>query len=110
MKNDERAELGRRIREAREYRGFSQEDVAAVLGISRSAVSLVESGGRRLDVLEIGKLAKLFGCSIDELTAEPDKRTDASIQMLARAAATLSAEDREEVVRFAQFLGSKRQR
>jgi transcriptional regulator with XRE-family HTH domain len=106
----DRAAIGARLREAREYRGYSQEDVAKYLRVSRSAISLIESGARRLEVLELRKLVKLFECSIEELTEdqpgpaiEPD-----SIKMVARATAALSPEDRAEVLRFAQFLQSRK--
>jgi transcriptional regulator with XRE-family HTH domain len=106
----DRVALGARLKDAREYRGFSQEDVAKGLGVSRSAISLIESGDRRLDTLELKKLATLYECRIEELTGE---REDASaepesIKMVARAAAALSPEDRSEVLRFAQFLQSRK--
>ena len=107
--NKDRKILGATLREAREYRGFSQEEVASYLGLPRSAISLIETGARRLDVLELHKLATLYRCSIQELTgqavsdAEPE-----SVKMVARAAAALSPEDRSEVLRFAQFLQSKK--
>lgn len=106
----DRAELGSRLKDAREYRGFSQEDVANYLGLSRSAVSLIESGSRRLDILELKKLAKLYECSIEELTGElvVPHADLGSIQMVARAAAALSQEDRSEVLRFAQFLQARK--
>ncbi|HJX54801.1 MAG TPA: helix-turn-helix transcriptional regulator [Polyangia bacterium] len=106
----DRATLGARLREAREYQGFSQEDVAKYLGVPRSAISLIETGARGLDILELKKLATLYDCSLEDLTgaqpgqpAEPD-----SIKMVARAAAALSAEDRSEVLRFAQFLQTRK--
>ena len=105
----DRVTLGARLKEMREYRGFSQEDVAQYLGIPRPAVSLMESGARRLDVLEVRKLAALYQCSIDELTGEDAPHVDQqSIGLVARAAAALSPEDRQEVLRFAEFLQSRR--
>ena len=106
----DRAALGARLKEAREYRGFSQEEVAKCLGISRSAISLIETGARRLDILELKKLAKLYESNIEDLTTEqpaPEKEPD-SIKMVARATAALSPEDRSEVLRFAQFLQTRR--
>jgi transcriptional regulator with XRE-family HTH domain len=106
----DRAALGARLKDAREYRGFSQEDVAKYLGVPRSAVSLIESGARGLDILELRKLAKLYDSSIEELTGEqlPQQKDSDSIEMVARAAAALSPEDRSEVLRFAQFLRTRR--
>src|SRR2546427_11803855 len=99
--DSDRAALGARLKDAREYGGFSQEDVAKYLSVPRSAVSLIESGARRLDILELRKLAKLYDCSIEELTGEkPSQKAEPdSIRMVARAAAALSPEDRSEVLR-----------
>ncbi|MFN0008317.1 MAG: helix-turn-helix domain-containing protein [Planctomycetota bacterium] len=106
----DRAALGAQLKEAREYRGFSQEDVAKYLGVPRSAVSLIESGVRRLDILELKKLAKLYECRIEELTGEQQSRATEpdSIKMVARATAALSPEDQSEVLRFAQFLQTRK--
>jgi transcriptional regulator with XRE-family HTH domain len=105
----DRAGLGARLKDAREYRGFSQEDVAKALGISRSAVSLIESAARRLDILELRKLAALYQGRMEELTGEQAQDTDPdSIRLVARAAAALSPEDRSEVLRFAQFLQARK--
>lgn len=105
----DRTALGLRLKEAREYRGFSQEDVAGVLGVSRSAISMIETGARRLDIFELKKLAHLYGCHVAELTGEqPQHDADQeSIKMVARAAAELSPEDRSEVLRFAEFLRNR---
>ena len=106
----DRAALGARLREAREYRGYSQEDVAKYLRISRSAISLIESGTRRLEFLELKKLATLYECSIEELSEDwPGNATQPdSIKLVARATAALAPEDRAEVLRFAQFLQSRK--
>lgn len=113
MKDDtDRVTLGTKLREAREYRGFSQDDVARHLGVPRTAVSLMESGGRRVEALELRQLAKLYECSMDELTGGeisfPPR--DESVQMLARAASALSLDDQREVLRFAEFLRSQKAR
>ena len=111
---DNRVALGVRIKEAREYRGFSQEEVAKYLKVSRSAVSLIESGTRGLDVMELHQLVTLFGCAIEELSGKrvPAANTQLeepeSIKMVARATAALSPEDRSEVLRFVQFLQNKK--
>jgi transcriptional regulator with XRE-family HTH domain len=109
MNDEERTVLGNKLREAREYRGFSQEDIAKYLGIPRSAISLIENGSRRLDVLELQKLARLYKCSLDELTGNQSlgNHRDNSLGMVARATENLSSEDIAEVLRFAQFLKSK---
>ena len=60
VKDEARKTLGERLREAREYLGFSQEEVATYLQVSRSALSNIESGQRKVDALELKKLASLY--------------------------------------------------
>lgn len=55
--------LGRRIRELREVHRLGQQDVANHLGISRSAVSLIEAGKRGISGIELARLAEFFGVS-----------------------------------------------
>jgi transcriptional regulator with XRE-family HTH domain len=108
----DRSSLGDRLREARMYRGFSQEEVAEFVGVPRSSISQIENGQRGIDTLELQKISELFECSIDELVNEvPAPATDSrGIALVARAAARLSASDRQEVLRFARFLQSRRRR
>ena len=50
---NERTEFGRRLKEAREYLELSQDEVARELGIPRTAISLMESGQRKVEALEL---------------------------------------------------------
>ena len=50
-------ELGRRIAEARRVAGLSQDQLGQPLGLDRSAISRIESGGRTVDTLELSRLA-----------------------------------------------------
>ena len=111
IEDKDRATIGARLREAREYRGFSQEEVAKFLRVPRSAISLMETGARRVDVIELKKLAKLYQSSVEDLTgaASGEEVDIGSIKMVARTTAQLSPEDQSEVLRFAQFLRSRRE-
>ena len=101
--------LGTRLREAREYAGFSQEQVAEFLGISRSAISLIEKGSRKVDTIELKRLSKLYQRSMDDLCGQ-GYEAESSISMVARAVADLSEHDRSEVLRFAEFLNQRARR
>ena len=105
----DRSQLGARLKEEREYRGFSQEEIANHLGVSRSAISLMESGSRKVDALELRRLASLYQTSMETLTGtDQEEPEQESVRMVARAAADLSPTDREEVLRFAEFLRSRK--
>ena len=104
-----RETLSTQLKEAREYRGFSQEEVARYLGVPRTAISLIESGSRRVEALELRRLAKLYQTTMETLTGEDQETTEPeSVRLVARAAADLSTTDRDEVLRFVHFLQSRK--
>ena len=55
------AQLGNRLRAARDRRGLSQQAVADALGLPRTAVTNMETGARAVSTLEITKMADLYG-------------------------------------------------
>ncbi len=65
--------LGEKIRKLREDIDFSQESLALKLNLPRPAISQIESGQRKVDSLELEKIAKLFNISVDELLADEIK-------------------------------------
>ena len=62
--------IGQRLRFARESRQITQESAGAVLGLQRSAISLMESGQRQVSTLELTRLAELYGRAI-EMVCQP---------------------------------------
>lgn len=111
-KDDDRKALGERLREAREYLGFSQDQVATFLGVSRSALSLIETGQRKVDALELKKLAGLYKKPVGHFTGEAAEETSfgADVKHLARKVSELSPDDREELGRFADFLRARKRK
>ena len=111
-KDDDRKALGERLREAREYLGFSQDQVATFLGIPRSALSLMETGQRKVDALELKKLAGLYKRPVGYFTGDETEEVSFStdVKHLARKVSELSPDDREELGRFADFLRAKKQK
>jgi transcriptional regulator with XRE-family HTH domain len=107
----DRQVLGERLKEAREYVGLKQDDVAKKLGIPRSALSNIEAGSRKVDAIELARLAKLYQRPVAWFTGEePHDASDetlAEVAHVARAAAALSHQDRQELARFADFLKSR---
>jgi transcriptional regulator with XRE-family HTH domain len=98
----ESQQLATRLREAREYLNLSQQFVADKTGIPRSAVSDIERGVRKVDSLELRKLARLYTYPVGYFLGEEELSDEA--QTFARAVTDLTEDDRAEVVRFAQFL------
>lgn len=104
--DNQRAEMGARLREAREYLGFSQEEVATALGLSRPAITHIEAGNRRVEAIELEKLSKLYGRPVAYFLSgeEENAFADAKVAFAARALQGLSSRDLEEVMRFASYL------
>jgi transcriptional regulator with XRE-family HTH domain len=98
--------MGARLREAREFLGLSQEVVAEALGVPRASVSAMESGRRKVSSLELHDLARLYKRPLeffyDDQAAEAPE--DETAQALFRATRNLTADDREQVLKFAEFL------
>jgi transcriptional regulator with XRE-family HTH domain len=112
VKEDDRKTLGDRLREAREYLGFSQEEVATFLGVSRSALSLMETGQRKVEVMELKKIAGLYKRPVSYFTGEDVEAMafGAGAKHLARKVADLSPDDLDELGRFADFLQARKQK
>jgi transcriptional regulator with XRE-family HTH domain len=98
--------VGQRLRTAREYLNLSQQHVADRTGIPRTALSDVERGARKVDILELRKLGRLYRRPIGYfLDQDPEAAlADHAAAMLARTLSPLSEGDREKVVSFAQYL------
>ncbi|MET0534561.1 MAG: helix-turn-helix transcriptional regulator [Steroidobacter sp.] len=59
--------LGTHISELRKERGMTQAELARTLGVSQQTVFAYELGDRRVSVLMLVKLAKVFGVSVESL-------------------------------------------
>jgi transcriptional regulator with XRE-family HTH domain len=103
-------ELARRLREAREFVNLSQQFVAEQTGIPRSAISDIERGSRRVESLELKRLAKVYRMPVGFfLETSPDNELageaeDPTVKALARATKEMDEESKGEVLRFALFL------
>ena len=60
-------ELIVRLKEARKTAGFTQLEVAERLKKPQSFISKIESGQRRIDVLELKEFAGLYGIDVSQL-------------------------------------------
>ena len=83
-------ELGSRLRQLRETRGYTQEDLAQVLGIPRSAVVHLEAGTRALDSVELMTLSNELGFDPRQLFAENFDAVQDSVTALFRSDAQIA--------------------
>lgn len=97
--------LGRRLKEAREAIGLPQAAVADHLDIPRASVSDIETGRRKVTFLELKQLAALYRRPYSYFSGDDEEEAaEATAQALFRTASELSEDDRQQVLRFAQFL------
>lgn len=79
------AEIGKRIANLRKAKGFSQEEMAKMLKITRPSLAQIELGNRNINATELVGISSILQISIDKLLAakfeEPTilpERTDSS--------------------------------
>lgn len=96
---------GERLVQARERLGFSQDDAANALGVSRAMISYWEAERRRPNDRQLTALARLYktqvGQLLGEVTSEP--RADLA-QVLLRSETDLPNEVRPGLEEFVSFL------
>jgi len=65
----DQAELGQRLKQAREACGLKQEDSAQAMGMVRATVAQIELGNRSVSGLELSRFAHLYARDIREFLA-----------------------------------------
>jgi transcriptional regulator with XRE-family HTH domain len=106
LSDGEATALAERLRDTREYLGLSQQFVAEQTGIPRSAISDIERGVRRVESIELKRFSKVYRYPVDYfLGEEAAEQADAStLTALTRVTTELTEEDRDQVLKFANFL------
>lgn len=61
-----------RISEYRKRNDLTQAELSELLGVSTSCVAQWENGTRTPNIRKLQELAKLFGCTVDDLIVEND--------------------------------------
>jgi transcriptional regulator with XRE-family HTH domain len=60
-------QFGKRLREIRKQKGFSQESLALVCGLDRTYIGSVERGERNISLINIYRIALALGVPAGEL-------------------------------------------
>lgn len=68
--NEDLAKFGRRIRQLRQARGWSQEELAFQVKLDRTYIGGVERGERNISLQNICRLARAFGIEAGDLFKE----------------------------------------
>lgn len=94
--------LGTRLRDARIYLGYTQDQVAGYLGLLRPSISMIEGGQRKVSVQELQKFCTLYKHSTDYFLGR--SAFPGVSARLSGMLEGLDGEDRSELERFAEFL------
>lgn len=93
--------IGENVKKLREERGLTQEDLADMLKITRSAVTMIEANRRKVSSDEVVALCQIFGVSADALLDNEVKEDPSDI--FVRTFNQLSSEDQREVIDMIHF-------
>ena len=94
-------ELGKRLKQAREYLELTQADVAKLIGVSRVVITNIELGTRKVSAEELLKFSKLYGWTMEELLQ--GEKSEDKILAFVRTFEELSKEDQEEIINLIKF-------
>lgn len=93
--------IGMRLRQAREYVGYSQGQVALKFDVHRPTISAIEAGLRTVSITECHLFMKLYKVSFEYVMTGVNPPVPESIIELTKE---LSKTDGDEIVKFAAFL------
>jgi transcriptional regulator with XRE-family HTH domain len=93
-----------RIRGAREYLGFSRDDVNSMLGWAAGRIEDIESGNCTVTGDELRKLSRLYRRPAGWFTGEWEHHPDPDMVRQLNENPRLTEGDREAVLDFAEFL------
>ncbi|MGE5396429.1 MAG: helix-turn-helix domain-containing protein [Chitinophagales bacterium] len=109
-------EIGKKIQQGREEKGYSQEQLARMIGCSQSALSNYEKGKRRLYLSQLEQLAQVLDQPIEYFmetrTTEEHKPgiedQDKDLLRLLNEFYGLNQSERQSVLDFIQFIRWRR--
>jgi len=104
------------ISELRKEKGFSQKELADMLGVAQNTISNWETGTREPDLKTILELCKIFGTSLDAILGDPSlldkteeeiavyKEQSKKIKAFNDFVDLLSAEDLDRVIEMSKIM------
>lgn len=101
-------QIGRRIRQARESIGMSQEELAQELGYNSSAtISNYEGGGRKISIADLQKISNVLGLPLSHLLEEMPVPETGRIQLRAQRVRPAARASLAAFLTFARKNGSR---
>lgn len=106
--------IGKNIKKIREEKSLTQQAIADLIAMHRSNYSRVETGDRDLSIEAVGKIAKFFNMTIDDLVnfegeipnevTFDDKNTIEQMQLIQQ----LDEEDRTTIFKIVETMLTKK--
>jgi transcriptional regulator with XRE-family HTH domain len=94
--------IGSRIKMIREGLGYPQLDLARAIGFeSATAVSLIESGNRRITAEKLDLIAGFLNTTVNFLLGIPEKNIDILVAL--RADVDISGKDKKAIQQFIEL-------
>jgi transcriptional regulator with XRE-family HTH domain len=105
--NEGSKRVGQKLKEEREYRGFSEQEIAEYLSTSQTEIEEIENGQKKIDSERLGRLAELYDVSVSQLRGDQNTGSDEAVKIATRSNHELSETDKNEINRFAEFLKAR---
>lgn len=106
-------DLSKKIKQLREEKGVSPEELATQIGFAKSTVWAYESGKKQISVSHLARLADYFEVSVDKLLDRGERSIDVDLQNLSNITDyNLLLDDkplnRDEIAEAASYIKVKR--
>ncbi len=95
--------IGCNLRDYRQRMGYTQDHVAAFLGVERSTISHYENADREASLVHLSKLADLFGIELEDLS-EPNAINNAANLAFAFRRDGFNEQDLESIASFQKIV------
>lgn len=95
--------IGDNIKEYRKKYGYSQDNIAALLKVDRSLISHYETGTREISLINLRKIADLFGIDIEDMV-KPETVTKELNLAFALRAQGINENDLESIAEFQKVI------
>ncbi|MCA2712044.1 MAG: XRE family transcriptional regulator [Microcystis sp. M015S2] len=98
-------DLGKRLKQAREQRGMTQEAAAKIIEVARTTLVAIEKGERRLKSSELVNLARAYGKSVSDflVLTPPIESFEVQFRSASRRGEAEKTEVQSVILRFQEF-------
>jgi len=100
-----KAMIARRVKEVRESKGLSQEQLSESSGIHQSTISQYEAGNISLNLLTVMSVCDGLGCTVDYLLGRDAEYSEDTLRgKLFKAFSSMDAQGQDYFVKMIEFM------